>query len=72
MDFEYLDPAILDNIKKRYGIIGSSPKTNNALKQLLKAAPTELNILITGETGTGKEVFAHAVHGLSNRRKTAL
>ncbi|NLO18433.1 MAG: sigma-54-dependent Fis family transcriptional regulator, partial [Ignavibacteria bacterium] len=37
-----------------------------------QAAPTDLNILITGETGTGKEVFANAVHGLSKRNKHPL
>ena len=39
----------------------------DAIELLLQAAPTDLTILITGETGTGKEIFANAIHGLSNR-----
>ncbi len=60
--------SYLNEIKKRFGIIGNSPKINEAIDKLIQAAPTELNVLITGETGTGKEVFAKAIHGLSNRK----
>jgi len=54
-------------IKKRYGIIGNSISLQNAIDTVIQAAPTDLSILITGDTGTGKEVFAKAVHGLSQR-----
>jgi transcriptional regulator with PAS, ATPase and Fis domain len=40
-----------------------------AIQRLQQAAPTDLTVLITGETGTGKEVFANAIHGLSHRKK---
>ncbi|HRP02701.1 MAG TPA: sigma-54 dependent transcriptional regulator [Candidatus Kapabacteria bacterium] len=63
--------AFLNEIKSRFGIVGNSPKILEALEKLLMAAPTDLNVLITGETGTGKEVFAKAVHGMSNRKKEA-
>ncbi|MCL5990476.1 MAG: sigma-54 dependent transcriptional regulator [Bacteroidetes bacterium] len=41
------------------------------IQKLVQAAPTDLTVLITGETGTGKEIFAKALHGLSNRNKSS-
>jgi len=52
------------------GIVGASPKLRACLDLLAQAASSEANILITGETGTGKELFAQAIHrnsGRSNR-----
>lgn len=54
-------------VLNREGIIGNSPKMLTALDLLAKAAPSEANVLITGETGTGKELFAKAVHMNSAR-----
>lgn len=56
---------------KRDGIIGKSPSLAPCLDQLAKAAISEANLLITGETGTGKEVFARAVHDNSSRCQQA-
>ncbi len=56
----------------RYGIVGRSEALRKAMRLLLQVAPTELTVLITGETGTGKELFARAIHGLSPRRRFAL
>lgn len=56
-------------VQLRYGIIGESPEIQKAIETLETVAPTDLTVLITGETGTGKEVFANAIHSLSNRRK---
>ena len=53
----------------RYGIVGQSPALRQAMRLLLQVAPTDLTVLITGETGTGKELFARAIHGLSPRRR---
>lgn len=61
--------ATLRLLRERYGIVGSSPAMIEAIEQLLQVAPTDLTVLITGETGTGKDVFARAIHGLSPRRK---
>lgn len=55
-------------VQKKFGIIGTSAEMQESLQILMQAAPTNLNVLITGETGTGKEVFAKAVHGLSDRK----
>ncbi len=52
---------------KREGIIGDSPKLTACLENMAQAASTEANILITGETGTGKELFAKAIHSNSPR-----
>lgn len=60
---------ILNILHEKYGIIGESKPMLEALQRLIQAAPTDLAVLITGETGTGKELFAHAIHGLSNRKK---
>ena len=49
-------------------IIGESPALAEALEALREAAASNVNVLITGETGTGKELFAHAVHRASRRR----
>jgi two-component system NtrC family response regulator len=54
---------------KRDDIIGSSPKLMDCLDLLAQAAASEAGVLITGETGTGKEVFARAIHTNSSRAK---
>lgn len=54
-------------ILKRGGIIGQSPQIEACLKSLAQAADSEANVLITGETGTGKELFARAIHDNSAR-----
>lgn len=64
-----IDKDLLKVVRSKYGLIGSSPAMMEAIEKLALAAPTDLTVLITGETGTGKEVFANAVHGLSTRRK---
>lgn len=52
---------------KRAGIIGRSPGLNDCLELVAKASLTDASVLITGETGTGKELFARAVHENSKR-----
>jgi formate hydrogenlyase transcriptional activator len=53
-------------------IIGTSPALKRALKQVETVAPTDSVVLIQGETGTGKEIIAHAIHNLSARRERTL
>jgi DNA-binding NtrC family response regulator len=69
MEHDEFERKFVNDIKTKFGIIGNSPQINFAVNTLLQAAPTDLTVLITGETGTGKEVFANALHGLSNRKK---
>lgn len=53
-------------------IIGSSPRMKDAYDQLSDATTTDVNVLITGETGTGKELFARAIHDNSRRAGSSL
>jgi len=50
------------------GMVGSSLTLNRTLEQVITVAPTDATVLIQGETGTGKELIARAVHNLSSRR----
>ncbi len=59
------DPTAL---KKRFGIIGNAKLLNKAVSLASKIAPTSLNILISGENGSGKESFSKIIHELSNQR----
>jgi transcriptional regulator with PAS, ATPase and Fis domain len=58
----------LQAIKQRFGIIGNSPLLNHALERAIQVAPTEINVLITGESGVGKESFSKIIHQLSLRK----
>lgn len=57
---------------KREGIIGNSPALNACLELVAQSAGSDANVFITGETGTGKELFARAVHDNSARSKENL
>ena len=61
-------PAKLDTIKRRYGIIGNSPALEIALQTALRVAPSDLSVLITGESGVGKEVMSRIIHDNSRRK----
>ncbi|MFM6953441.1 MAG: sigma-54 interaction domain-containing protein [Sphingobacteriaceae bacterium] len=58
----------LQSIKNRFGIIGNSPLLNRAINIAQQVAPTDISVLITGESGSGKEVFSHIIHQLSARK----
>lgn len=58
----------LQSVKQRFGIIGNAPALNRALEVAVRVAPTNLSILITGESGVGKEVFSQIIHNLSSRK----
>ncbi len=58
----------IQSIKQRFGIIGNSPALENALGTAIRVAATDLTVLITGESGVGKEVFSKIIHSLSARK----
>ena len=58
----------VQNIKQRFGIIGNDPQLNFAIGKGLRVAPTEISVLVTGESGVGKEIFPRIIHQLSNRK----
>ena len=58
----------VQDIKNRFGIIGNSPLLNRAIDIARQVAPTDISVLITGESGSGKEVFSHIIHSLSSRK----
>lgn len=60
--------ANLLSIKQRFGIIGRSPLLDRALSTAVRVANTDLTVLITGESGVGKEVFSKIIHSLSPRK----
>jgi len=55
-------------IKQRFGIIGNDPKLNRALEKALQVAPTDISVLVTGESGVGKEAVPKIIHSLSHRK----
>lgn len=56
------------SIKNRFGIIGNSPGLNHALNVAIQVANTDLSVLISGESGVGKEAFSQIIHALSARK----
>jgi DNA-binding NtrC family response regulator len=63
-----MDNSTLLSVKQRFGIIGNSPLLNRALEVALRVAPTDLTVLVTGESGVGKEFFPQVIHAHSARK----
>ncbi len=55
-------------IKQRFGIIGDDPKLNRAIEKAIQVAPTDISVLVTGESGVGKESIPKIIHSLSHRK----
>ncbi len=55
-------------IKQRFGIIGNDIKLNRALEKAIQVAPTDISVLVTGESGVGKESIPKIIHSLSHRK----
>ncbi len=58
----------IQSIKQRFEIIGQDPKLNRALEKAMQVAPTDISVLVTGESGVGKEAIPKIIHSLSHRK----
>lgn len=58
----------VQSIKQRFEIVGNSSKLNNAIRVAMQVAPTDMSVLINGESGVGKESFSKIIHSLSHRK----
>ncbi len=63
-----MNESNLQAIKQRYGIVGNAPELNRALDIAVQVAPTDLSVLIQGESGVGKEVVPRIIHDKSARK----
>lgn len=55
-------------IKQRFGIVGNTAGLNRAIEVAVQVAPTDLSVLVTGESGVGKEIFPQVIHQFSSRK----
>ena len=58
----------VQNIKQRFEIIGNDPKLNRAIEKAIQVAPTDISVLVVGESGVGKENIPRIIHALSHRK----
>ncbi len=58
----------IQSIKQRFEIIGNDPKLNRAIEKAIQVAPTDISVLVTGESGVGKESVPKIIHALSHRK----
>lgn len=58
----------VQNIKQRFEIIGNDPKLNRAIEKSIQVAPTDISVLVVGESGVGKESIPRIIHSLSHRK----
>ncbi|WP_396192358.1 sigma-54 interaction domain-containing protein [Flavobacterium sp.] len=58
----------IQSIKQRFEIIGNDPKLNRAVEKAIQVAPTDISVLVVGESGVGKESIPKIIHSLSHRK----
>lgn len=63
-----MQPSEIQSVKQRFGVIGTSELLNRAIDIAVQVAPTDLSVLITGESGVGKENFPQIIHHYSHRK----
>ncbi|MGB0430514.1 MAG: sigma 54-interacting transcriptional regulator, partial [Bacteroidia bacterium] len=66
-----IDQNQIQSVKQRFGIIGNSPLLNRAIEMAIKVAPTDITVLVLGESGVGKEAFSKIIHSLSKRKHSS-
>ena len=71
IDEKMMNTSELQTVKHRFGIIGNSEALNRAIDIAIQVAPTDLSVLITGESGVGKENFPQIIHNFSHRKHGA-
>ena len=64
-----MEQRLLQQIKQRYGVVGNCEQLNHALDVCLQVAPTDLSVLIIGESGVGKEILPRIIHDNSPRKR---
>lgn len=63
-----MDSSTIQQVKSRMGIAGTAPQLDKAVDRALRVAPTDLSVLVTGESGAGKEFFPRIIHQYSPRK----
>ncbi len=58
----------IQNIKQRFEIIGNHSGLDRAIEKAVRVSPTDITVLVTGESGVGKEIFPKIIHQLSHRK----
>ena len=58
----------IQSIKQRFEIIGNDPQLNRAIGKAIRVAPTDISVLVTGESGVGKESIPRIIHQVSTRK----
>tara|TARA_B110000438_G_scaffold119511_1_gene116619 strand:+ start:24282 stop:25514 length:1233 start_codon:yes stop_codon:yes gene_type:complete len=58
----------IKSVKQKFGIVGNSTTLNHAIEVAIQVAPTDMSVLITGESGSGKESFSKIIHSMSLRK----
>lgn len=67
-DSQMITPQQIQQAKSRFGIVGNAPALTEAVSRALRVAPIDLSVLVTGESGSGKEFFPQIIHAFSPRK----
>lgn len=68
MSSKDISPAELQRVKQRFSIIGNAPALNIAIQRAVRVAPIDMSVLVTGESGAGKEFFPKIIHQYGARK----